>query len=109
MAYAITWSYVVVDDFLPLEIANAMRAEIEAHFGDPDHHQAKTHQIWNYWYVPGAYTYLRTAPENVIDRTRIEAFAERLKKWSMHEFGIGNATWPYLSLYTNGCSRWCRG
>ena len=48
------------DGFLPLDIANAMRADIDAHFADPMKHNAEQHQVWNYWYVPGLYTYLRT-------------------------------------------------
>ena len=57
---------VVVDDFLPTELAETMRLEIDDHFDRPDVHTAATHQIWNYWFVPELYAYLRTRPEQVI-------------------------------------------
>ena len=50
-----------VDDFLPLEDALAMRSAAERHFAEP-YRQNTEHQVWNYWYVPDMYTFLRTAP-----------------------------------------------
>ena len=94
---------VVVDDFLPAELAAAMRADIDGHFAEPFRHRADTHQVWNYWFVPGLYTYLRTSPEKVIRRDRVEAFAAALEAWSIATLGMGNVTWPYLSLYVDGC------
>jgi len=93
----------IVDDFLPLDVATAMRADIEAHFAAPDRHGRDTHQIWNYWYVPGLYTYLRTAPERVIRRELVAAFHTRLRDWSVEHLGLGRVTWPNLSLYVSGC------
>ena len=60
--------FVVIDDFLPEEQGVAMREDIDAHFSNPSRHEPATHQVWNYWYVPGSYTYLRTTPEKVIAR-----------------------------------------
>ncbi len=94
---------VVIDDFLPLELAEAMRADIDAHFDKPGAHLPATHQVWNYWFVPELYTYLRTQPEKVIGRASIDAFQSRLTAWSAETVGLTTVTWPYLSLYVAGC------
>lgn len=93
----------VVDDFLPAELAPAMRRDIDAHFADPGAHRADIHQVWNYWHVPELYTYLRTSPEKVIRRDHVESFVAALQAWSAATLGMGNVTWPYLSLYVSGC------
>jgi hypothetical protein len=105
MSRAITSPLVVVDDFLPADVALSMRADIEAHFGTPQQHRAETHEVWNYWYVPGAYTYLKTSPEKVIEQTKVRSFVDRLQRWSISMLGLGHVTWPFLSLYVDGCSQ----
>ena len=101
----ITDSFLVVDNFLPQELAEAMRADLERNFADPHTHRADTHQIWNYWFVPGLYTYLRTHPERIIEHSRVEKFVGILRDWSSDVLGFGKVTWPYLSLYVNGCQQ----
>jgi Rps23 Pro-64 3,4-dihydroxylase Tpa1-like proline 4-hydroxylase len=93
----------VIDNFLNGELAAAMREDIEAHFVAPGTHRAETHQVWNYWFVPELYTYLRTSPEKIIRRDRIDGFVAALQAWSTLTLGMGNVTWPYLSLYVSGC------
>lgn len=95
--------YIVVDDFLPLDLALAMRKDIEAHFGTPEKHKPDTHQVWNYWFVPGLYTYLRATPERVIEKQRVQEFFYALQSWSCETLGMAQVTWPYLSLYVTGC------
>ena len=95
--------YLVIDGFLPGDVALAMRADIDAHFAAPEAHRAETHQVWNYWYIPELYTYLRTTPEKVIDPRRVQRFFVALTDWSMRTLGMGFVTWPYLSLYVGGC------
>src|SRR6266851_2959441 len=85
----------VVDGFLPADLALAMRRDIDSHFARPERHRAETHQVWNYWFIPDSYTYLRTAPEKVIERARIEAFHNALREWSRALLGMANVTWPY--------------
>ena len=93
----------VIDDFLPDELAHAMRADIDAHFANPERHQADTHQVWNYWFVPELYAYLRTEPEKIIDKPRVAAFLTALRHWSLENLGMGNVTRAVLSLYVSGC------
>jgi hypothetical protein len=95
--------FVVVDDFLPEQHGLSMRADIEKHFSNPSGHVPPTHQVWNYWHVPGSYTYLRTTPEKVIAREKVEGFVETLRRWSAQHLGFAGITWPYLSLYVPGC------
>jgi hypothetical protein len=95
--------YVVVDDFLPLDVAEAMRGDIDAHFAKYEFHKPETHQVWNYWFVPGLYTYLRTSPEKLIKRGRVDDFVKVLSCWSAEALGLREVTWPYLSLYVSGC------
>jgi hypothetical protein len=97
--------FVLVDDFLPEEDGLAMRADIEEHFSNPAQHTPSVHQVWNYWHVPGSYTYLRTSPEKVIAKEKVENFVERLRIWSAQNLGFAAVTWPYLSLYVPGCSQ----
>jgi hypothetical protein len=93
----------VIDDFLPEALAGAMRAGIEAHFGTPALHSAECHQVWNYWFVPDGYAYLRSNPEKVFDRGLAEGFMAALSAWSGLHLGLPGVTWPYLSLYIPGC------
>jgi hypothetical protein len=93
----------VVDGFLSPDLALAMRRDIEAHFANPSEHRADTHQVWNYWFVPGSYAYLRTAPEKIIDEGRVEQFHTTLRDWSIAMLGMATVTWPFLSLYVSGC------
>ena len=93
----------IVDNFLPRELAAAMRADIDAHFSTPFGHRPETHQVWNFWFVPQAYTYLRTQPEKVIQRSSVERFMGLLGAWSGENLGLARISWPYLSFYTSGC------
>jgi hypothetical protein len=97
--------FLVIDGFLPERQGLDMREDIDAHFSNPSNHQASTHQVWNYWYVPGSYTYLRTTPEKVIGRPKVEAFVEALGNWAALNLGLAGITWPYLSLYVPGCAQ----
>src|SRR4051812_33687903 len=99
--------FLVVDDFLADGRAREMRADVDAHFANPAQHSPQMHQVWNYWHVPGSYTYLRTAPEKVIAPEKVAAFGEALRSWSATNLGLAAVTWPYLSLYVPGCRRAC--
>jgi len=102
---SLTAPVIVIDDFMPIDVAKAMRADIEAHFSNPNKHLPQTHQIWNYWFVPGLYTYMKTQPEKVIRPDRAEQFVSALVRWSSDTLGLAGISWPFLSLYVNGCSQ----
>ena len=94
---------IIVDGFLPAEVALQMRRGIDEHFANPQLHRAETHQVWNYWFVPELYTYLRANPEKVIGPRWAASFHDALRRWSIATLGMANVTWPYLSLYVPGC------
>ena len=62
-----------VENFLPNDLARDMRAAVDAHFAEP-YKQTAEHQVWNYWYVPDMYTFLRTSPDKVIPQPLLERF-----------------------------------
>jgi hypothetical protein len=103
--HCISERFVVMDDFLPEEKTLSMRADIDAHFADPQNHKTGTHYVWNYWHVPGTYTYLKSVPERVIAREKVEAFVQALRTWAAVNVGFGHVTWPFLSMYVPGCSQ----
>jgi hypothetical protein len=94
--------YVVADQFF--DGASTMRAEFEAHFREPHRHSSK-HQVWNYWYVPELYTYLRTNPANIMADSLIAAFLQRLNSWAMGTLGLSTERQPWLSVYVDGCGQ----
>ena len=96
-------SYITVENFF--SDADRMRTCIDHFFGDPDHDSGISHQIWNYWHVPGLYTYLRTEPTRVIPLELMEQFLQLLQHWSIGVLGLSRISHPYLSLYINGCGQ----
>ena len=97
--------FAVFDGFRPAQEAEAMRGHVDAHFARPHAQRAETHQIWNYWYVPGLYTYLRTEPERVIPHDLVAGFHDALREWASERLGLAHVSWPVLSLYVDGCGQ----
>jgi Rps23 Pro-64 3,4-dihydroxylase Tpa1-like proline 4-hydroxylase len=96
---------VYTDNFLPTDLAEALRADIDAHFAKAGAHRPETHQVWNYWFIPDLYTYLRTSPEKIFAADRFQRFMQILQAWSLESLGLGNVSRPYLSLYVPGCKQ----
>jgi hypothetical protein len=97
--------HLTCDDFLPNDLAAAMRQDIDNHFDNPGAHLPETHQVWNYWHIPQLYTYLRTNCDKIIEHARMQQFMAALTDWSVRTLGMGYITWPYLSLYVSGCKQ----
>jgi Rps23 Pro-64 3,4-dihydroxylase Tpa1-like proline 4-hydroxylase len=97
--------FFTVDNFLPAREAEALRAAVDAHFAEPAKHSPDRHQIWNYWFVPSLYTYLRTSPEKVIAQPLLMRFYQSLSVFAREVLGRGHVTWPNLSLYIDGCEQ----
>lgn len=81
----------------------AIRRDIDTHFADPAAHRRDTHQVWNYWFVPELYSYLRTDADRVIARDHMDSFQNTLREWASNHLGMAVVSWPYLSLYVPGC------
>jgi hypothetical protein len=92
------------DNFLAEDLAKEMRAAIDRHFAEP-YKQTAEHQVWNYWYVPDMYTFLRTSGDKVLGATLLQRFHQALSAWAWERLGLGYVTYPYLSLYVDGCSQ----
>lgn len=92
----------IIPDFTPL--AQPMREHVERHFRTPEKHGLEQ-QVWNYWYVPDSYTYLRTSPDKVIERGLVEQFVAQLTQFARTQLGMDHVTWPFLSLYVDGCGQ----
>lgn len=82
--------------------AEALRADFEHHFENPQKADER-HEVWNYWYIPNQYTYLRTSPERVIARPTVEALYAELQRFALERLGLTMVYWPRLSLYVEGC------
>ena len=98
-----TGPLLVVDEFLPPTTAMAMRKCIDEHFARQFQHGPSTHQVWNYWHVPGLYTYLRTQPEKILPVQLVKTLIASIEGWGRTNLGMDALTPPYLSMYVNGC------
>lgn len=94
--------YLIVEQFY--DAADALRAGFEAHFANP-HAHSFDHQVWNYWYVPDTYTYLKTSPAKVLPEQPLTRFLTRLNQWAVSTLGLCTRLPPWLSLYVNGCGQ----
>jgi hypothetical protein len=59
--------------------------------------------IWDYWHVPGQYTYLRTFGDRYFPEPLAGTFLSRLRAWGRDVLGCGVITPPWLSYYVEGC------
>ncbi len=59
--------------------------------------------VWDYWHVPGQYTYFRTFGERYFPDALTAALMERLRGWGTEVLGCGSVTAPWLSYYIDGC------
>ncbi|MEO8559251.1 MAG: 2OG-Fe(II) oxygenase [Rhodospirillales bacterium] len=91
---------IIADEFCPF--AAELRAAFDAHFADPYAMNMQAHGVWNYWYVPGKYTYLRSAPSRVLGDDLAQRFLASLRDWALRHTGLVPVS-PLLSLYVVGC------
>ncbi|MGI8873754.1 MAG: hypothetical protein ACR2KP_05410 [Egibacteraceae bacterium] len=91
---------VVVPDFHP--DAAALRAVWDERFkrrreGDPESF------VWDYWHVPGQYTYFRTKGDRYFPPDLTAALLARIRAWGRETLGCRSITNPWLSYYLDGC------
>jgi len=92
----------VVPDFFPR--AGAMRAAFEARFASA-RVQDRQRFIWDYWHVPGQYTYVRTFAKWLFSSELMSAFLHHLRSWGQEHLGCNTITEPWLSFYVDGCGQ----
>ena len=95
--------YHIVPDFFSQ--AAAMRGCVNEHFDMPFRKSGPSHQIWDYWYVPNLYTYMRTDPKLLISARLLHMFQDALRHWAIETLGLSQISNPYISLYVNGCGQ----
>src|SRR5262245_1898083 len=44
-------------------------------------------EVWDYWYVPNQYTYIRTTPTRIFPQELYDAFMKRLRAWAFETLG----------------------
>jgi hypothetical protein len=94
--------YAIVEQFF--DAAGELRAAFDSHFHNPETH-AGNHQVWNYWYVPDSYTYLKTDPLKLLPQSLVARFMQRLNSWAITTLGLCTQQNPWLSLYVDGCGQ----
>jgi hypothetical protein len=92
------------DDFYP--DAHLMRKAIDDHFTEASAGSLPFSQrgIWNYWFIPTLYTYLRCEPW-ILFPAQYDSFMNHLQAFVARQFGLVIPTKPYLSMYVNGCGQ----
>jgi len=58
---------------------------------------------WQYYCDPQIYTYLRTAPREVLPEAVFSRFMTRLRQWCMDNLGLVPVGMPFVHLMVNGC------
>jgi hypothetical protein len=101
MEFKTHWNF---DNFFP--DARAMRQAIDDHFNDSIASKLpfEKRAIWNYWYIPQAYTYLRTEATTIFPHLLLEKFVRHLQLFGARQFGL-LPSMPYLSMYISGCGQ----
>lgn len=94
--------YAALLDFYP--DAAELRACVDAHFDKPYDANETTHGIWNYWFVPQMYTYLRCDPHRLFGDA-LNRFMTHLRAWSAKTLGITAVSSPSCHLYVDGCGQ----
>jgi hypothetical protein len=90
----------VVPDFFAQ--AEEMRAVFDERMGRK-RSIGKESFVWDYWHIPGQYTYLRTFGDRYFPEPLTTAFLSRLRAWGRDVLGCGSITPPWLSYYVEGC------
>jgi hypothetical protein len=90
----------VVPDFFPE--AGEMRASFDERFGTP-RHATRVRFIWDYFHIPGQYTYLRTFAEYAFPPEVYNRFLKHLRRWGRDHLGCDRVMNPWLSFFVNDC------
>jgi hypothetical protein len=61
--------------------------------------------VWDWWHVPGEYTYLRTPAWLYFPRPLYQRFHQRLVWWGRRVLGCHDISPPWLSAYVEGCEQ----
>jgi hypothetical protein len=96
----------VVDGFSAQ--ARRLRGHFDARFSRP-RSATVDRFVWDYWYVAGQYTALRTPAWRFFPKALYEAFHQRLVWWGRRALGCHDVSPPWLSVYVDGCEQRLHG
>lgn len=91
---------IVVPEFF--DGAREMRASYDERFGSP-RASKRSRFVWDYFHVPGQYTYVRTMVENAFPLALYSNFLHRLRSWGRDRLGCDRIVSPWLSYFVDGC------
>jgi hypothetical protein len=91
---------IVVPDFF--DEAAELRAGFDERFGALAGGN-RNRFVWDYWHVPGQYTYLRTFPEAALPVQPYRRLLQRLRNWGGDHLGCPRVMNPWLSFFVDGC------
>jgi len=93
---------IVLDDFLPAELAEVMRLSLDDHFAQAEDRRPDQ-PIWDFRFKHERHAFLSAAPEKVLQHSNLLDFHERLRAWSLDALGLAQVSWPHLNLFVGGC------
>jgi hypothetical protein len=82
--------------------ANDLRSLFEERVG-PSREGSESRFVWDYWHIPGQYTYFRTPALSIIPPSLLAEFTTALRAWGREHLGTERVTMPWLSFYIEGC------
>jgi hypothetical protein len=82
--------------------ADAMRAAFDDRVG-PSRTAGPERFVWDYWHVPGQYTYFRTPARRFFRPDLYRRFTGALRAWGSTHLGCAGTSEPWLSWYVDGC------
>ena len=91
--------WTTVREFFPR--ADALREVFDARFSRPFELEGRF--VWDYWHVPGQYTYFRTQAREFFPADLFQELQNAIASWGREHLGCEATTSPWLSYYVDGC------
>lgn len=79
-----------------------MRAVFDQRVG-PSRDADPARFVWDYWHVPGQYTYFRTHSRRFFRPDLYRRFTAAVRAWGSTHLGCDRISEPWLSYYIDGC------
>jgi hypothetical protein len=82
--------------------ADAMRGVFDQRVG-PSRGADPARFVWDYWHVPGQYSYFRTHTRRFFRPDLCRRFTAAVRQWGETHLGCSRISEPWLSYYIDGC------
>ena len=94
--------YLQQNNFFPK--AKGLRNIFDERFSDPRKTDSRRF-VWDYWHVPGQYTFMRTPANHFFPSNIYSYFEKSLLMWGQKFLGCTGISPPWLSYYVDGCGQ----